>query len=156
MLVFTELLGVQTHQLFQREFHVLETLQPDQWSESTPLTMLHLFFSILSSSSRRAAVEESSLPPPLKGKSLMHQHCNRSIILSIQWPWGCQWEKLKNLKSREKPDTVALTLHTLWMSHHCVNQVSKTEQSHNVSARSVLKSMAEFLLIFGISIFLDS
>lgn len=101
-------------------------------------------------------MEESSLPPSQKGKSLTHQHCSRSIILSIQWPLGCQWKKLKNLKSREKPNTVALTLHTLSMSHHCVNQVSKTEQSHNVSASSVLKSMAEFLLIFGISIFLDS
>lgn len=133
-----------THQLVQKEFNGLETLQ------------LHLILCILSSSSRRTAVEESSLPPSQKRKSLIHQHCNRSIILSIQWPLGCQWKKLKNLKSREKPNTVALTLHTLWMSHHCVNQVSKTEQSHNVNASSVLKSMAEFLLILGISIFLDS
>lgn len=132
-----------THQLVQKVFHGLETL----W--------LNLIHCILSSSSRRTAVEEPSLPPAQKGKSVIHQHCNRSIILSIQWPLGCQWKKLKNLKSREKPNTVALTLHTLWMSHHCVNQVSKTEQSHNVSASSVLKSMAEFLLIFGISIFLD-
>lgn len=155
MLVFTELLGVQPINYFKENF-MCWRLCSQAGCLNQLLTVLHLLCSILSCSSRRTAVEESSLPPPLKGKSLMHQHCNRSIILSIQRPWGCQWEKLKNLKSREKPDTVALTLHTLWMSHHCVNQVSKTEQSHNVSARSVLKSMAEFLLIFGISIFLDS
>lgn len=111
-------------------------------------------FTVLSSSPRRTAVEESSLPLSQKGKSLIHQHCNRSIILSIQWPLGSQLKKIKNLKSREKPNTLAVTLHTLWMSHHCVNQVSKTEQSHNVNACSVLKSMAKFLLIFGIFYFL--
>lgn len=117
------------------------------------LTRVLLILCILSSIQQDSCGRVLPSPSP-KGKSLVHQLCNRSIILSIQWPLGCQ--KLKNLKCREKPDTVALTLHTLWMSHHCVNQVSKAEWFHSVSASSVLKSMAEFLLIFGISIFLDS
>lgn len=35
--------------------------------------------------------EKSSLPPSQNGKCLIQQLCKRSIILSIQWPLGCQW-----------------------------------------------------------------